>query len=174
MFGPALLVCPVTEYKARSRELYLPEGGWYNFWTGSFHKGGENVLMPAPLDEIPLFVREGSILPVGPEIEYTRQKPEDPLTLYVYSGKDASFAYYEDDGLTFEYEKGQFAVIPFQWDEGSHTLNIGKRLGGYEKMPVGRTIRVVLISPEKRVPFPETQSFDKVVTYDGNPVTLKF
>ena len=91
MFGPALLVSPVTTYKARSRSVYLPGGtAWYDFWSGTVHKGGETIDAPAPYDSIPLYVRAGSILPFGPEIQYTTEKKPDPITLFIYQGADGA------------------------------------------------------------------------------------
>ena len=91
MFGPALMPCPVYEYGARSREVYLPEGGWYDFYTGEYLSGGRTVKAEAPLERMPLYARQGSIIPFGPEIEWSDEKPADEIRLYVYAGADADF-----------------------------------------------------------------------------------
>ncbi|MBN1608020.1 MAG: DUF4968 domain-containing protein, partial [Polyangiaceae bacterium] len=128
LFGPAFLVSPVTTYKARSRPVYLPLGPqWYDFWTGAEAPPGQTINAPAPYDAIPIHVRAGSIIPTGPELQYTDEKPADPIVLWVYAGADGQFSLYEDDGVTYGYEKGAFARIPIRWNDGARTLSIGKR-----------------------------------------------
>ncbi|MBX9808124.1 MAG: DUF5110 domain-containing protein [Flavobacteriaceae bacterium] len=135
MFGPALLVNPVTEYKKRSRELYLPNtNGWYNFYTSEFLEGGQTITAEASYEQIPLYIKEGSILPCGPNIEYTSQKTSEPFTIYVYTGKDASFSLYEDENTNYNYEKGKYSNIEFQYNEASKTLIIAKRNGSFDGM----------------------------------------
>jgi len=154
MFGPALLVNPVTSYKARSRSVYLPGGTtWYDFWSGAIHKGGESMEASAPFDSIPLYVRAGSIIPFGPEIQYTAEKKPDPITLFIYQGADGAFTLYEDDGVTYSYEKGLFAKIPIRWNDASKTLTIGKRQGSFPEMLAVRTFQVVFISKGRPVGF---------------------
>ena len=145
LFGPALMPCPVSDYKARSRSVYFPEGGWYDFYTGEYYQGGRSRSIPAPYERMPLFVRAGSIIPFGPAIEWTDQKPDDDICLYVYAGADADFTLYEDDGLTYAYEKGAFSTIPIHWDEAARTLTIGERAGEYPGMLQQRAFRVVLL-----------------------------
>ncbi|HMD59892.1 MAG TPA: TIM-barrel domain-containing protein, partial [Opitutaceae bacterium] len=172
MFGPALLVNPVTEYRARSRSVYLPgTGGWYDFQTGAALNGGRAVEAAAPLDSIPVFVRAGSIVPVGPELQYTGEKPADPLTLYVYAGVDGAFTLYEDDGLTYGYERGAFSRIPIRWNESARTLSIGARAGSFPGMLAERTFDVVMVSPERPVGFSFTPAAaDRRVRYRGAPL----
>ena len=149
LFGPALLVAPVTSFGARSRRVYLPAGArWYDFWTGVRVAGGD-LTAPAPFDSLPVYVRAGSIVPLGPALEYTDEKPADPITLRVYTGADGRFELYEDDGLGYGYERGEFARIPLRWDEARHTLTIGARQGAYAGMPLQRTFNIVLISPSR-------------------------
>ena len=108
LFGPAFLVNPVTTYQARTRTVYLPgTGSWYDFWTGTVLKGGQTIEAAAPFDALPLYARAGSIVPFGPELQYTQEKPADPVTLFVYAGADGKFDLYEDDGLTYGYERGR-------------------------------------------------------------------
>lgn len=172
MFGPSLLVSPVLHYKERSREVVLPKVGWYDFWTGRAVSGGGEVKADAPYDEIPLHVRAGSILPFGPELQYTDEKPADPLTLLVYTGKDGAFTLYEDDGLTYGYERGQFSEIPMKWSEKTHTLTIGRRVGSYPGMLKSRTFHVVLVSPGHPVPFSFDLPTGRVVHYTGAPLAI--
>ena len=174
MFGPALLVSPVTEYKARERPVFLPrsEGGWYDYWTGAWAPAGALKGL-APFDAIPVHVRAGSIIPFGPELQYTDEKPADPITLFVYAGSDGAFTLYEDDGVSNGYEKGAFATIPLRWDEAARTLTIGKRQGAFPGMLAKRTFQVVLIAKGHPVAFSFEPKPDKTVTYAGDPVTVK-
>jgi len=173
MFGPALLVSPVTEYRARSRSVYLPEGTtWYDFWTGMELPGGRTIRSAAPYDSIPVHVRAGSIIPIGPAMQYTGQKPEDPITLYVYAGADGAFSLYADDGLTYAYEHGAFATIPLHWNDATRTLTIGRREGSFPGMLEHRTFHVVLVSPEHPLGFSFEPPAGETVKYDGTPVTV--
>ncbi len=148
MFGPALMPCPVYEYKARSREVYFPEGGWYDFYTGAYIAGGQTLTADAPYERIPLYVRAGSIIPFGPDMQWSDEKPADNIRLYVYAGRDADFTLYEDDGVTYGYEKGAYATIPIHWDDASRTLTIGARKGSFPGMLEERTFTVVVVDPE--------------------------
>jgi alpha-D-xyloside xylohydrolase len=174
MFGPSLLVSPVTTAGARSREVYLPAGAdWYDFWTGERLEGGRTVEAAAPLDSIPLYVKGGSILPFGPELQYTDEKPADPLTLWVYRGADAAFELYEDDGLTYDYEKGDFSTIPLRWDEGSHALVIGERTGAFSGMLAERELRVVVVGPEKPLGHTPESAARRTVRYEGSEIVVR-
>lgn len=168
MFGPALLVSPVTSYNARSRSVYLPTAaGWYDLWTGARLAGGATITAAAAFDSIPVHVRAGSILPVGPELQYTNEKPADPITLYVYGGADGSFNLYEDQGTTYDYETGAFATIPIRWNDSTGTLTIGARNGTFPGMPTSRTFQLILVNATKAVGFSFTPAADKSVTYTG-------
>ena len=173
MFGPALMVSPVTAYKARSRSVYLPAAGWYDFWTAAWHAGGETVDAPAPYDSIPLFVKAGSIIPIGPEVQYTQEKPADPITLMVYEGSDGAFTLYEDQGLNYDYERGKFSRIPIGWNEASGTLTMGKREGSFEGMLSERTFDIVVVSKTRPVGFSFTPRPDHTVHYKGDAVTVR-
>jgi alpha-D-xyloside xylohydrolase len=176
MFGPAFLVSPVTTYQARSRSVYLPptSGNWYNFWTGAYTEGGQTIDAPAPYDALPLFIRAGSIIPFGPELQYTGEKSADPITLYIYAGADSAFTLYEDDGLTYGYEKSAFARIPIGWDDVTKTLTIGKRAGKFPGMLDKRTFNVVLVTKDKPAGFSFTPKADQTATYLGKEVKVKF
>ena len=174
MFGPAFLISPVTTYKATSRSVYLPPAaGWYSFWDGSFQAGGKTITAAAPFDAMPVFVRAGSIVPVGPALQFTDEKPADPIRLYVYTGADASFTLYEDDGQTNDYEAGGFTRIPITWTEATKTLTIGARQGSFPEMLATRTFQLVLVSPTKAVGFSPTKTPtpDATIAYTGAAVT---
>ena len=164
-----MLVSPITSYNARSRSVYLPTAaGWYDFWTGVRSAGGATLATAAAaFDSIPVHVRAGSILPVGPELQYTGEKPADPISLFVYAGADGSFELYEDQGLTFDYEHGAFSTIPIHWNDATRTLSIGARSGTFPGMLTSRTFQVILVSPTKAVGFTFTPTPDKSVTYTG-------
>jgi alpha-D-xyloside xylohydrolase len=174
LFGPALLVSPVTEYRARSRSVYLPAAaGWYDFWTGASLAGGQTIAAPAPYDAIPVHVRAGAIIPLGPELQYTDERPADPITLWVYRGADGAFTLYEDDGLTYGYEQGAFARIPLRWDDAAGTLTIGKREGSFPGMLPARTFHVVFAGRAKPVGFSFTPTADRTVRYTGEVVSVR-
>ncbi len=172
MFGPAFLVNPVTEPGVPTRRLYLPKARWYDFWTGATVDGGKNVDAPAPLERIPLYVRAGSILPVGPDLEYAAQKPADPIELRVYRGADGNFTLYEDENDNYNYEKGAYATIPLQWDDAKQTLTIGDRQGKFPGMLETRTFRVVFAGESHGTGIGQSAQADKVVNYEGKRVTV--
>jgi len=173
MFGPAFLVSPVTTYGARSRLVYLPPAaGWYDFWTGVQSPGATMIRATAAFDAIPLFVRSGSIVPVGPELQYASERPAEPITLYIYAGADGAFTLYEDQGTTYDYEKGAFSTIQLGWNDAQKTLTIGARAGQYAGMLAQRTFQVVLVAPSKAVGFSFTPKVDKSVTYSGAPMIV--
>lgn len=174
MFGPAFLVSPVTTYQATNRSVYLPAtpGDWYDFWTGMAVAGGAAQASAAPLDSIPVHVRAGSIVPFGPELQYTSEKPADPIVLFVYGGASGAFELYEDDGASYGYETGAFARIPLTWNDATSTLTIGARDGTFPGMLASRTFQVVLVRSDKAVPFGFTPAPDKTVTYDGTAVDV--
>ena len=169
MFGDAFLVCPVYEYKARSREVYLPEGGWYDFNNPrSYLEGGRSITAAAPFEYSPVYVRAGSIVPTGPEIEYTAQEQDGNLRINVYAGADAAFTLYEDDGVSYAYENGAYANIPLRWDDAARTLTVGAREGSFEGMAQTRHLLVCLNTPDGRDVPPQA------VVYDGTELTVKF
>jgi alpha-D-xyloside xylohydrolase len=173
MFGKAFLVAPVTEYKARTREVYLPtDAVWYDFWSGDQAQGGTQTV-PAPYDSMPVYVRAGSIVPFGPDQQYVMEHAQDPITLYVYSGADGDFRFYEDDGLTYGYEKGASAEIPMHWDDTSGTLTLGKRMGSFPGMLSERTFRVVFVSKDSPAGFSFEPKAKQDVNYKGEEVSLK-
>ncbi len=173
MFGPALLVNPVTEPGTDTRRMYLPKATWYDFWTGRELEGGATITTAAPLDRIPLFVRAGSILPMGPDLQYAAEKPADPIELRVYRGADGAFTLYEDENDGYNYEKGVFATIPITWNDSSQALTIGDRKGSFPGMLQSRTFHVVFVGENHGAAIGPTEQFDKTITYSGKAVSIK-
>ena len=171
LFGPALMPCPVYEYKARSRDVYFPVDGWYDFYSGSYIAGGERRTVDAPYSRMPLYVRAGSIIPFGPEMQWSDEKPADNIRLYVYAGRDADFTLYEDDGLSYAYEKGFFATIPIHWDDATRTLTLGGRHGFFPGMLEERVFTVVIVDPEHPSGFDPDASGTEL-RYAGSELTL--
>ncbi len=173
LFGKAFLVAPVYKHQARSRQVYLPAGAnWFDFHSGAVQSGGQIVEAAAPLARMPLFVRSGSIVPVGPEIQHTAEKPGAPLTLLVFTGADGSFDYYEDDGVSYGYERGEFARIPLRYDAEKDTLTIGARSGSYQGMPGKRTFRVRWIRAGAKPPSNLDAPADATVEYVGAELSV--
>ncbi|HTM94044.1 MAG TPA: TIM-barrel domain-containing protein, partial [Flavisolibacter sp.] len=173
MFGPSLLINPVCEYKQTSREMYLPKSaGWYDLYSGKFYAGAQKINADAPYEKMPVFVKAGSIIPFGPELQYTSEKPADIITLNIYTGADASFNLYEDEGTNYNYEKGAFSIIPIKYSEATKTIVIGDRKGSFNGMLQKRLFRINIISPGKaqRLDF---DASDKEVTYEGRKITVK-
>jgi alpha-D-xyloside xylohydrolase len=174
MFGPALLVSPVLTEGATQRTLYLPAGTrWYDFWTGMHDEGGATVYVDAPIDRIPLAVRAGSILPLGPAIEYAGQAT-DPIEVRVYPGANADFTLYEDGGDGYAYERGAHATISIHWNDATRTLTLGARQGSYPGMAAGHTFNVVMVSAGHGVGGDATASPDKIIQYTGTSVEARF
>ena len=173
LFGPSLLVNPVTEPGATSRHLYLPKTKWYNFWTGETAEGGRAIDLPAPLDETPVLVRAGTILPLGPSVEYAQQPSNDPIELRVYAGADGDFTWYEDEGETYNYEKGLYATVPFHWDDSSRTLIIGERNGKFPGMHSSQTFHIVLVSKDHGVGVEPAANPEKIIIFAGSAVSAR-
>lgn len=174
MFGPALMVAPVTEFKARSVDVYLPaSNGWYDLKSGRYFEGSQTVQADAPYADIPVFVKEGSILPFGPAIQYSTEKPADPIRLMVYTGRDGSFSLYEDGNVNNNYLQGSFSRIPFTYSEADHTLTIGAREGEFQGMLQQRTFEIVWIGHDKPVALDLESAPATSVSYDGSEVAVK-
>jgi len=172
MFGPAFLVNPVTDPAATTRQVYLPDAKWYDFWTGATVAGGHTINAVAPLERIPLYVRAGSILPLGPDEEWATEKPADPIELRIYRGANGDFTLYEDENDNYNYEKGTYATIPMRWDDASHTLTIGERKGQFPGMLESRSFHVVFVSENHGVGVNPADEVDKLVRYSGRQVTV--
>lgn len=175
MFGPALMACPVSVYKARSRQVYLPkQTGWYDLYTNQYYQGGQTITADAPYEKIPVFVPQGAIIPFGPEIEWSDEKQPDLITLYVYAGKNGEFTLYEDEGVNYNYEKGKYTTIAINYDDSKHTLTIGNRQGEFDGMLKQRKIKIVLRTPDQKVAgLNVEQAQGRVVTYNGKCITVK-
>ena len=172
MFGPAFLVNPVTEPAATTRQLYLPDAKWHDFWTGAMVEGGRMTNAIAPIERLPLFIRAGSILPLGPDEEWSTEKPADPIEIRIYRGADGDFSLYEDENDNYNYEKGAYATIPLHWDDGAHTLTIGDRKGRFPGMLENRTFHVVFVRPNHGVGVNPADEIDKTVQYSGKLITV--
>lgn len=174
MFGPSLLINPIYNYKERKKNIYLPAGqGWYNLYSGEYTDGGKYITVNAAFDTIPVFVKEGSIIPFGPELQYTSEKKADTVTLYVYTGKDAYFKLYEDEDINYNYEKGAFSNIPINYDEATRQITIGKREGSFSGMLSSRIFRIIWISKTTQKSLNFQSNADKTVQYNGEPIQVK-
>lgn len=175
MFGPSLMACPVGTYQTRSREVYLPkQRGWYDFYTNAYHQGGQTINVEAPYQRIPVFVPEGAIIPFGPEIEWSDQKPAENIILYVYAGRNGEFTLYEDEGTNYNYERGAYATIKFVYDDAKRTLTISEREGSFPGMLKQRKFTVVYRQRGQQVSdFSLENVKGRTVTYKGKAVNIK-
>ena len=149
MFGPAFMAAPVYEYGARTRDIYFPEcEGWYDFYTGRYQEGGVRRIVDAPYDRMPLYVRAGSVVPFGPDMQWSDEKPADVIDLYVYQGADGSFTFYEDENVNYNYEKGAYAMIDFTYDDSMRLLSIGEYKGEFPGRLEERTFNVIPVSKD--------------------------
>jgi alpha-D-xyloside xylohydrolase len=173
LFGNSLLVSPVTQKGATQRTVVLPAGDkWVEFWTGERYEGDRSSASDAPLDRLPILVRAGSIVPLGPKVQSTAEA-EDPLEVRVYSGKDADFELYEDSGDGYAYEHGARAFIPMHWDERRQLLVIGPTQGEFPGMRKQHTVRIVRVRRGEGVGMESDQHVDRVVKYDGRRIAVR-
>jgi alpha-D-xyloside xylohydrolase len=174
LFGDSLLVNPVTEPLATSRNVVLPVGdNWVDFWTGQTYRGGQTIVADAPLNRIPILVKEGSIVPMGPVVQSAAEQQE-PLEIRVYRGKDARFDLYEDSGDGYAYEHEMRATVPFLWNDRSNSLSIGARSGAFAGMLAKRTFRIVLVRPGQGVGDETASTVDRSVAYEGHALRIDF
>jgi alpha-glucosidase/alpha-D-xyloside xylohydrolase len=162
LWGRDILVAPVVEKAAVSRSLYLPRGNWYDFWTGEIVEGGREINRPVDLETMPLYVRAGALLPLGPVKQFTGEKVDQPLSITVYPGADASTVIYEDDGISFNYRKGEWMGLRLKWADTQRALRLSLVPGSHLLAPIRRTVEVKLLQAEKRVVF------------DGSPLDVRF
>jgi alpha-D-xyloside xylohydrolase len=186
MFGPSMLVTPVTEEQhfpksgisnrdVKGFETYLPAGNeWYDFWTGQKLEGNQKHWRPTPLDIMPLYVKAGSIIPMGPFKQYAAEIPEDPIELRIYPGADGNFVLFEDENDNYNYENGIFATIEFLWDEDEKTLKIGERKGVFPGMLKERTFNIILVGENHGVGAEITIQTDKEISYSGQEMVVNF
>jgi alpha-glucosidase (family GH31 glycosyl hydrolase) len=163
MWGKSLLVAPVVEKGATTRAVYLPRGAWHDFWTGERIEGGRETSRPVDLETMPLYVRAGSILPLGPVKQYVAEKSDQPLSITVYPGADASFLLYEDDGISFNYRTGEWMGIQMNWNDSRHTLTLRLADGSRMLSPARRDIEVKLAP----------NGTSRRLTFAGEPVEAK-
>ena len=173
MFGRSLLVAPVVQDRVAGRNVYLPGTGlWYDFWTGQAYEGGKTVFRQTPQDIMPLYVPAGTVLPFGPEVQYSSEKPWDDLEIRVYAGADGSFTLYEDALDGYGYKQGQQTEIPFHWDDRTQTLTIGARQGAFPGMLQQRTFRIVKVSTLNGYGDQPAASIDQTVQYTGSELSV--
>jgi alpha-D-xyloside xylohydrolase len=174
MYGKEFLVCPVTDAGVKSQTCYLPKGAsWFDFWTGEKYDGGKNLSCMITLQNMPLFVRAGSIIPMGPYMQYANEKKQDKLEIRIYPGADGSFTIYEDEGENYNYEKGHFATIELKWNEASKTLTIGKQQGEFAGMLKQHTFNIVLVNKENGSGVGETMKAEKQISYVGDEMKVQ-
>ncbi|WP_183579775.1 TIM-barrel domain-containing protein [Mucilaginibacter sp. X5P1] len=183
MFGPAFLVNPVTEqlYTApnatpgeKTRKVYLPKSTiWYDFWTGQLLAGGQTIDAPAPMNSIPLYVRAGSIIPMGPEVEYATQKKNKVIELRIYPGADGRFTFYEDENDNYNYEKGQYATFTLTWNNKQKRLSISDTKGNFPDMLKQRTFNIVVVNGKHGSGPLATTDFDETVKYEGKAIVTE-
>ena len=174
MLGPALMACPVGYYKARNRSVYFPKQcGWYDLYTGEHLDGGQRLVVSAPYEQIPVYVREGAIIPFGPEMEWSDEKPAELINLYVYAGQNGEFQLYEDEGTNYNYEKGKYATIDISYDDASRTVSFSQRKGQFNGMLKERQFNVVLITKDAPKPLNLENPEGKLVPYSGKAVSVQ-
>ena len=174
MFGPALMACPVGYYKARNRSVYFPaDCGWDNLYTNEYVEGGQRLIVDAPYEQIPVFIREGAIIPFGPEMQWSDEKPAELINLYVYAGQNGKFQLYEDEGVNYNYEKGKYATIDITYDDDSRTVIFSARKGNFPGMLKQRRFNVVLITKDQPKPLNLDNPEGKMVEYNGKEVSVK-
>ncbi len=189
MFGPSLMVTPVTEPQYTTRDgqfgksdfntikstsVYLPaDHDWFDFWTGEKRTGGKRIDKQTPIDIMPLFVKAGSIIPFGPTMQYATERNADPIELRIYTGEDADFTLYEDENDNYNYEKGIYAVIPIHWNEKAKTLTIGDRKGEFPGMIKNRIFNIVFVSKSQGIADSTTIHADRVVNYSGTSILVR-
>lgn len=193
MFGKSILIAPVIEpmysriavsendttrvedFSAiKSRSVYLPAGtDWYDFWTGEKIAGGKSINKETPMDIIPLYIKAGSILPWGPKVQYAEEKKWDNLEIRIFAGADGEFTLYEDEGDSYNYEKGQYSEVTFQWNDKQRVLTISKRKGSFPGMLTNRTFNLIKVLPGKGTGPALSEKYDKVVSYKGDVMKIK-
>jgi alpha-D-xyloside xylohydrolase len=185
LFGKSILVCPVTVAMyskdtnedfgpVKSRELYLPKGSdWFDFWTGTKVNGGQTISKETPLDIMPLYVRSGSVLPIGPKVQYALEKKWDNLEIRVYEGANGQFTLYEDENDNYNYEKGAFSTITFSWDDAKKVLTINDRKGTFPGMLSERKFNIVKVATGNGTGMDEAVKYNQVVNYKGMKVVVK-
>ena len=182
MFGPAFMVNPVTKslYNLsnsqdikKTRKVYLPKmSDWYDFWTGKLINGGQTIDADAPIETIPLYVRAGSIIPMGPYLQYATEKGADPIEIRVYTGANADFVLYEDENDTYDYESGKYSTITMSWNEAEKTFTIKDRNGKFPGMLENRTFKIVWVNSNNGTGV-EPAKKAEIIQYTGKEIKIK-
>jgi alpha-D-xyloside xylohydrolase len=191
MFGPAFLVSPIVQPMenitvapdairqwnltgSKTKSVYLPDALWYDFWTGEQIHGGATITTPVTIEKMPLHVKAGSIVPMGPVVQYASEPFDSPVELRIYPGADGSFTLYEDDGKTYNYEKKAHATFTFSWDDHNSSLSISERVGEFDGMKKSWKFNIVLVRPGHGVGIGEEEHPDKSIVYEGQPQKVSF
>lgn len=171
MFGPSFMVCPVTEPGALTREVYLPvhDGGWYDFWSGKHYKGGQTISAEAPLSSMPLFVKAGSIIPMGPFIQHTGDYSIENLELRLYPGADGAFVFYEDEHDNYNYEDGSYARVVMRWD-GKNQLVLDEAKGVSSILPGKMNLELFSVNEENGIGLEKTGIPEKILEYKSKEI----
>ena len=195
MFGPALMACPVGYYKARNRAVYFPkQTGWYDLYNGQLiiengeltaaannsqssivnsQLTGRRLVVDAPYERIPVFVREGAIIPFGPAMQWSDEKAPELINLYVYAGQDGTFQLYEDEGTNYNYEQGRYATIDIAYNDAARTVTFSARKGQFPGMLKARRFNIVLVTPDAPKPLNLDNPEGTMVQYNGKAVSVK-
>lgn len=165
----------IVEERQQTRLVYLPaHHQWVDFWTGETISGCQTIIADALIDKIPLLVKAGSILPMGPFIQYSREKSADPIELRIYSGADASFILYKDENDNYNYEKGMYSTIAFHWNDAKRQLSISDRKGTFSGMLEKRQFHIILVKESHGTGIEFTKEPDKVILYQGKQQIVQF
>ncbi|GHU68311.1 hypothetical protein FACS189413_04880 [Bacteroidia bacterium] len=172
-FGKSILVAPVTEAQTKESKIYLPYTNFYDFWTGEKISGGRYITKQTPMDILPLYICEGSIIAMGKSMQYATQHPADTLEIRVYTGKDAEFTLYEDENDNYNYEKGAYSTVQFRWNEKEQTLTIGKSSGSFPGMLQKRIFNIVFINENRGIGDQLSKTVDQTVEYSGEEIKIQ-
>jgi len=183
LLGPALMACPVGYYKARNRSVYFPkQTGWYDLYSGekvidaerdvNSTSSNRRLVVDAPYERIPVFVREGAIIPYGPQMEWSDEKPADQITLYVYAGQNGTFQLYEDEGTNYNYEQGKYSTIDIRYDDAARTVTFADRQGSFPGMLKERVFNIVYVTPDQARPLTFEPQQAVAVQYKGKQVVV--
>jgi len=163
---------PSSDEIPKVRQVILPVScDWFDFWTGEKFSGGAEITAPAPLEIMPLYVKAGSIVPMGPVMEWYNQKEPQPLEIRIYPGNDAEFTLYEDEGDNYNYEKGESSTISFKWDDAERSLNVSERKGEFPGMLESRTFNIIIVDKNRGTGIENTVAPDRVIKYDGKEIS---
>ena len=174
MFGPSLMACPIGYYGARERQVYLPKScGWYDFYTGQHMAGGQTITVNAPYERIPVFVPEGAIIPIGPDMEWSDEKPAELIDLYIYAGKDGQFELYEDENTNYNYEKGACSTIRITYNNATKNVTFDNRKGSFPGMLQKRRFNIHFISQTDSKPLDLQYNKGKIVKYNGKVMKVR-